>query len=191
MQIYLKPYAHKTYTNVPYAPAKDKNVNSGYLDLYNYPAKINQVPELKNNPELRILVEQINQHELYTFGCGLNWDPVLQATGWHEFSSYVNLAFVQDEHNLTDKYYLKLAGTFLLQDTIPEKDAVTINFIINPTNFHSFQRFSKGVKPKEETVTHRGFSLNLSISGLSEDPKTAVAHWAEGVQFVTDFFRQG
>jgi hypothetical protein len=190
MQVYLKPYPHKTYTNVPYAPDKDKNINAGYLDLYNYPAKINQVPELKNNPELKTLVEKINSKELYTFGCGLNWDPLLQATGWHEFSSYVNLAFLNDDHNLTDKYYLKLVGTFLL-DNIPDNDSCTITFIVNPTNFHNFERFANGVKPKEETVTHRGFSLNIGISGLAEDPKTAVAHWAEGVKFVTDFFGQG
>ena len=188
MQIYLKPYQHKTYTNVPYAADKDTSVNAGYMDLYNYPAKINQVPELKNNPELKELVQEINKHEIYTFGVGLNWDPLLQASGWHEFSSYVNVAFNNDANNETDKMYLKLVGTFLLENDIPENDAVTINFIINPTNFHDFERFSKGVKPKEETVKYRGFSLNVNVSGLGQDPKTAVAHWSEGVKFLTEFF---
>lgn len=188
MQVFLKPYAHKTFTNVPYS--SDKNENAGYIDLYNYPDKIKELPEVKNNPELESLIKAINQHELYTFGCGLHWDPFLQSSGWYEFASWINLAFLKDQNNASDDMYLKLIGTFLMSEKKLENEAVTVDFRLNPTNFHDFKRFSMGVSPKEETVKFRGFSLNINICGFGDDSNIALQNWQQGINFVTEFFQE-
>jgi len=108
MQIYLKPYPHNTYTNVPYAPVKGTQ-NIGYLDVKKYPGKVKSMPELKIAPQMVDLIQRINREsELTTFGCDVGADSYAKThngifTKW----SFINMFFTElDDNKLEGAYYL-------------------------------------------------------------------------------------
>lgn len=183
MQIYLKPYPHQTYCNVPYASEKkrsDGTKNYGFFDVKKYPGKVSKIPELENNDVLKRCIEEINSNStLATYGCEYNAtklnDDFLQV--W----SYVNLYFTNLDENIIEGNYFNLVSKFLSEYAFDIDENIVIEFIINPTNFHNFDKINKGAKPNEETVLFRGFSMNCKIIGVDNNIINATKCWRDGI----------
>ena len=184
MQIYLKPYPHSTYTNVPYAPVKGTK-NVGYFNVKKYPGKIKQIPELKNEPEMVDLIQKLNKESRFnTFGCDVGTEiRGLIFMKW----SFVNLFFTNLDSNKLEGNYYDQVSKFINKYMNDTTENVIVEFIINPTNFHDFERFKNGVKPSEETVLFRGFSLNCKIIGAGVAQDDSADLWKTGIAKVGDF----
>lgn len=184
MQIYLKPYPHNTYTNVPYAPVKGTQ-NAGYFDIKKFPGKAMQIPELKNEPLMVEWIQKINKESrLSTFGCDIGAETY-QAV--HTKWSFINIFLTDLDDNLTEQDYYMMISDFIKQYSDEPSDNIVVEFIINPTNFHDFDRFKKGVRPNEETVLFRGYSLNCKIMGAGDSLDSATELWHTGLNMVGNY----
>lgn len=190
MQIYLKPYPHNTYSNVPYASAKkreDGTQNFGFFDIKKYPGKIKKIPELKNEPELTKFIVDLNKDTCFaTSGCGIFkqvYDP--NQTYW----SFVNIHFADFELNKKESNYIDLIGRFLVgySEVDLEFENAIIEFVLNPTNFHDMEKFKKGAMPSERTVLFPGWSLNVKVLGIGKEEETAKGLWQIGLHNVEEF----
>jgi len=191
MQIYLKPYPHSTYCNVPYAPEKRsgmKEQNYGFFDVKKYPGKLKQIPELKEVPEMLSLIENVNKNSIFeTYGINFRMEPLVGFPVRHVYWTWVNLGFAELDLNTEESTYYQLIGQFL-QDYVEDgKENAIIEFILNPTNFHDRDRFRKGVKPKEETVVFRGWCLNVKIMGVGDTFDGAKQLWQHGADVAKEF----
>lgn len=85
-------------TGVPYLPQQRQQPdasNFGYFDLKKSPRVIDDIPELKDRPELRSLIEELNSKNSFfrTVGCDA-WDLEDQPqTGQWVSREYVQVAF--------------------------------------------------------------------------------------------------
>lgn len=190
MQIYLKPYPHQTYCNVPYVSEKkrvDGTRNYGFFDVKKYPGQLAMIPELRDNEILTRCIKEINLNsELATYGCEYNAnrlnDDFLQV--W----SYINLYFADLDENKIEGNYFKLVSSFLSDHALDVEENIVVEFFINPTNFHDFVKIKNGSKPKEETVLFRGFSMNCKITGVAADIIQATNLWRDGISNLTTSF---
>ena len=180
MQIYLKPYPHNTYSNVPYAfsdEREDGTQNYGFFDVKKYPGLIKKIPELKDEPDLTKFVVDINKEScLATSGCGV----YKQVYGENQtYWSFVNMHFADFELNRKESSYIDLVGRFLVSNSevdIKFENAI-VEFILNPTNFHDLAKFKKGAAPSEKTVLFTGWSLNVKVLGIGKDEASAKDLW--------------
>lgn len=176
MQIYLKPYPHNTYCNVPYSSEKvrsDGSRNYGFVNVKKYKGLLKKIPEITNLPKLGELIEKVNAGEaIATYGCDHGVDPI---GNYHQAWAFVNLYFDNFDLNHSEEYYLKLVSKFLEQYAADHHENLIIEFISSPTNFHDFEKIKKGATPKEETIEFRGYSMNCKIIGVGatfDDAKT-------------------
>lgn len=182
----MSTYHHSTYCNVPYASQKGTK-NLGFFDVKKYPGQIKKVSELANKPEFYNLVKSINEDSIFaTYGCDYG---VEHETYLYEVSSFVNLYIYDLEVNEHEGIYNDIVGTFLKKFADNDQDKTMIDFTINPTNFHDFGRIRKGVKPKEETVVFRGWSLNCKIIGVADNLEQTEQSWLYGIDKCTEFFK--
>ena len=161
MQIYLKPYPYRTNCNVPYPPRDD---DKGFFNIKKYPGLIKKVPELMEWPDLANCIEQINENSIFaTFGCDRGIEPLqnLQLV-----ESFVNLYFPEIPDNIGDEAegrYNELVGNFLVRYARDKFANTNIEFILNTTNYHDFDKIKKGATLSEKTLLFIGWSLNIKI----------------------------
>lgn len=187
MQIYLKPYPHNTYCNVPYAEEKTRHNgtrNYGYKDVKKFRGLIKKIPEVKDSPKLGDLIQKINQEMFTTSGCDIGVGPV---GIYHQSWAFVNFHFDDMDLNHTEENYFNLVAKFLEYFATEQTENLVIEFIINPTNFHDPERIKKGVKPNEDTVMFRGYSINCKIIGVGESIDLAKSIMNLGLDHATEF----
>ena len=187
MQIYLKPYPHNTYSNVPYAEEderEDGTQNYGFFDVKKYPGKIKKIPELVDEPELTDFVMRLNKESIFaSSGCG-----IYRATyGTNQtYWSFVNIHYAEIELNKEENQWYEQVGAFLMRYgsvDLAYENAI-VEWTMNPTNFHDV---GKGKKPSEDTVLFQGFSMNVKLLGIGPDEETAKGLWKIGLHNVNEF----
>ncbi len=187
MQIYLKPYTYNNYCIVPYSEEKERHDgtrNYGYKDVKKFKGLIKKIPEIKDAPKLGDLIEKVNQGIFTTYGCDVGFGPV----GNH-FQSwiFVNFHFDDMDLNYTEKNYFELVAKFLERLANETTENLITEFVFNPTNFHNPERIKKGVKPKEETIMFRGYSMNCKIIGVGESIDRSKSLMNLGLDYITEF----
>lgn len=190
MQIYLKPYPHNTYSNIPYAAEderEDGTQNFGFFDVKKYPGKIKKIPELIAEPELTDFVVKLNKESIFaSSGCG-----IYKATyGKNQtYWSFVNIHFANIELNRKENQWYEQVGAFLMRygDIDLAHENAIVEWIMNPTNFHDMKKIRKGAKPNEDTVLFQGWSLNVKLLGIGPDEETAKELWKIGLRNVNEF----
>lgn len=190
MQIYLKPYPHSTYSNVPYAfsdKREDGTQNFGFFDVKKYPGLIKKIPELKDEPILTKFVIDINKESCFaTSGCGIyKQEYGTNQTYW----SFVNLHFADFELNKIESNYIDLVGRFLIaySEVDLKFENAIIEFILNPTTFHDMAKFKKGIAPSEKTILFQGWSLNVKVLGIGVEGENAEGLWKIGLHNIEQF----
>lgn len=187
MQIYLKPYPHQTYCNVPYVSEKrrmDGTQNCGFFDVKKYPGQLSIIPELRDNEILKRAIEEINLNSnLATYGCEYNANRL--NADFLQVWSYISIYFADLDENKIEGNYFNLVSNFLSEYALDLEENIVVEFFINPTNFHDFAKIKKGSKPKEETVLFRGFSMNCKIIGVAVDIIQATNLWRDGLSNLT------
>lgn len=184
MQIYLKPYAYRTNCNVPYPP---RDANKGFFNIKKYPGLIKKVPELMEWPDLANHIEQINENSIFaTFGCDCEIEP-LQSL--HLVWSLVNLYFpiISDNGAEAEGRYNELIGNFLIKYARDTVGNTNIEFTLNPTNYHDFDKIKKGAAPSEKTLLFIGWSLNIKVLGVGPTLEEARDLWRHGIERTTEF----
>jgi len=188
MQIYLKPYPYNVYCNVPYVEEKERfdgSKNYGFKNIKKYKGLIKKIPEVKNFPEFESLITTINSGKIFTtYGCDKKEEAL---SNFFQSWIFINFYFDNLTLNKTEELYFNLVSDFLKKYSIEKTENLIIEFIINPTNFHDFQRIKKGVKPKEETILFRGFSMNCKIIGVSDNPFHANELRNNGIEYINKF----
>lgn len=190
MQLYLKPYPYQTFANVPYAAEKkrtDGSRNSGFFDVKKYPGQLKNIPEIKEWPELKELIEQINLNSnLSTFGCDTGIDAV-PGSPYMQVWSFLNLHFDDMSQNESEEEYFKLIGDFLYYSSTDNEENTVVEFITSPTNYHDKDKFKKGATPSEKTKLFQGWSLNCKVVGIGINNIEARGRWQYGMDKVTNF----
>jgi len=187
MQIYLKPYPHNTYCNVPYADERERHDgtrNYGYKDVKKFKGLIKKIPEIKEAPNLSDLIQQTNEGILTTYGCDVGVSP---AGNYHQAWAFINFHFDDMVLNHTEECYFNLVAKFLEYFATEQTENLIIEFVTNPTNFHDPVRIKKGVTPREETVMFRGYSINCKIIGIGETVNLSKVAMNLGLYHVTEF----
>jgi len=185
MQIYLKPYAYRTNCNVPYPPRDD---DKGFFNIKKYPGLIKKVPELVEWPDLADCIEQINKNSIFaTYGCDRQIELLqnLQLV-W----SFVNLYFpvISDNDGAeAEGRYNELVGSFLIKYAKDTHGNTNVEFIMNPTNYHDFDKIKKGAAPSEKTFLFIGWSLNIRVLGVGPTLEEARDLWKHGIERTTEF----
>lgn len=186
MQLYIRPYPHSTYTNMPYDKVKG-TANYGFFDIKKYPGKIKDIKEVTQFPRMVDLIKVINSLELLrTFGCDISYD-VITFQPKTVLKSYINLCYDSEDTNKYESMYYKFIADLLkLYDEKHKSENSIIEFIINPTNFHSMEKYKKGVSIAQKTLLYSGYSLNISILGMGDDSATAYKAWESAIDFITN-----
>jgi len=185
MQMYLKPYPYRTNCNIPSLSRDD---DKGFFNIKKYPGLIKKVPELIEWPDLANCVEQINKNSIFaTFGCdrGMEQLPDLQLI-W----SFVNLYFPEVYDNdgaEAEGRYNEIVGKFLIEYARDTYGNTNIEFTMNPTNYHDFDKIKKGATPSEKTLLFIGWSLNIKILGVGATLEDAHNLWKHGLERTTEF----
>ena len=188
MQIYLKPYPHNTYSNVPYASEKvraDGSRNYGFVNVRKYKGLLKKIPEITTLSELGNLIEKANSGQtIATYGC----DHGIAPLGiYHQAWAFVNFYINDLELNHSEEHYLKLVSQFLVEYAADHHENLIVEFITNPTNFHDFKKIKKGSTPKEETIEFRGYSMNCKIIGVGPTIEDAKNLLDTGLETVGEF----
>lgn len=185
MQIYLKPYPYRTNCNVPYPPRDD---DKGFFNIKKYPGQIKKIPELVEWPDLANHIEQINKDSIFaTFGCDREIEPLQNL---HLVWSFVNLYFpnILDNNGAkAEGRYNELVGNFLIEYARDTSGNTNIEFIMNPTNYHDFDKIKKGAISSERTLLFIGWSLNIKILGVGPTLEEAKDLWKHGIERTTEF----
>ncbi len=190
MQLYVKPYPHQTFANVPYSAEKkrgDGSRNHGFFDVKKYPGHLKKIPEIKELPEMLELIERINKHSLLTtFGCDEGIDPV-PGSSYVQVWTFINLHFDDMKHNESEEEYFKLIGDFMYYSSKDVEENAVVEFITSPTNYHDKVKFKKGAKPSEKTKLFQGWSLNCKVVGIGSNNIEARGLWQHGMEKITHF----
>lgn len=185
MQIYVKPYAHRTNCNIPSLP---RDNDMGFFNIKKYPGLIKKIPELVEWPDLANCIEQINKNSIFaTFGCDRGIEPLQNL---HLIESFVNLYFPYIQDNVggeAEGKYNELIGNFFIEHARDTFGNTNIEFVMNPTNYHNFDKIKKGAIPSEKTLLFIGWSLNVKILGIGETLKDAHDLWKYGIDKTTKF----
>ena len=83
--------------------------------------------------------------------------------------------------------YNEIVGNFLMEYARDTYGNTNIEFIMNPTNYHNFDKIKKGAVPSERTLLFIGWSLNIKVLGVGPTLEEAKDLWKHGVERTTEF----
>jgi hypothetical protein len=169
---------------IPYPctePGPDGRRNYGYFDLKRQPELISKVPELKNTPELRRLVEAINNPDslFRTLACEKAMGKSETSRFRKRLTSFVSIAFDVLAWNQRPGNYEMLFRAFeeFVGLEYADCDAIGVEFCIEPASF-----LNHGAS---------GWCLTLWNYGYgSTEPETR-RQWSRGVTLLEKFFLSG
>jgi len=164
---------------IPYARPADDPSSHGYVNLREQPDFIGQLPELRNSPQLRALVETLNSADslFETYGCekwSEQWSNE-KFPGFNiRFGSYVDLAFVDKTRCHTQETYHHLVNAFQQHVERGERlsDAMHAGFELTPT-----------VSLNNESW----WTLSVWLFGVGRSEKEAEHWWKETLRVFQSF----
>jgi hypothetical protein len=175
--------------HIPYLP---QATTSEYMDLRRQPSRIQEIPELRQEPGLIPIVVEINHAagEFITHACAVASRPPIErdcvipipdpakAAG-HWYTSYVMFSFWLLHQNVEERYRA-------IHDAYAEKDRYNICFVLQPTYFLSRYEQSVGRKWDERNAT----VCLIWTSGWGDTVKEAHEKWRTSIQDLVTFFRK-
>jgi hypothetical protein len=166
---------------IPYPPAKrdDGSQCHGYFDLKSDPPLVDEIAELKREPELKMLVKTINSEGPYkTAGC-LAWtcnsgpgEPRRRKAG-----SYVTVCFADASRNSSEAIFKKMCedfGCFVADQPV---ETVGVEFSIGPATFRDHNDLS-------------GWVVAIFVYGYGATGIDAKKSWRQGIRALNAFFEK-
>lgn len=175
-----------------------------YVDVKRHPEKLNEIPEVRDLPELADFLRVINQpgSSLLTAKCDtwidheLNeWEKIYDAK--RKFCSYVDLLFDQDDARFSfpryEQFVKSLAGALShSDDSETENLAAAAEFIVRRCWYHSEETPCTEPSPRLSAQVNAvvpdaraGFYITFYLSGYGVDEAEARSLWAAGLKRAT------
>jgi hypothetical protein len=180
-------------------PWKSEDGTLYYVDLKDDPARIDEIPELIDLPELKVFLLRVNRKDLplQSVKCDA-WfsseiypeEAIFEAK--YKFSSYVDLVFTSSETRCSFEQHESFARkTCALLQKAPEIGSSS-EFVVRRCYYPSHQSSGKDAISRNNCASgsespcsaDEGFSLTAYVSGFGMDRAEAHQRWAIGLQLV-------
>jgi hypothetical protein len=177
--------------DLPYIAEPSRTVFN-HIDLRRNPSQISTIPELKDQPVLKSLVEALNDKDgmFMTHGSAAasrrpdGIDVVIpsseaSAAATHWFSSYVTFSFWRFSQNQNEQYQI------LFEEFNPVGNGSDICFVIQPAYFRTLfeERFGAKWGIRNATI------CLIWVSGWGGSAAIAHSRWRNAVKGLIEFFR--
>lgn len=165
---------------IPYRPnVRPDGENFGYFDLKRDPQRIDEIPELRDWPPLRKLVQSLNEQTSFfrTIACDTGVLDVSGSPPSKRVGCYFRIAFEVLKWNLEKENYLHLFDAIYQRCTntqLPNK--VVVAGGIKPTHFNHHQVF--------------GWTLMIDVSGYAPSEQEARESWTQAMALIESIFNE-
>ena len=171
------------HTAIPYVPVKrEHRENHGYIDLKRNPERVDDVPEIQSEPELREFIKELN-HARSLFrsaGCDTNHGPHDDPIYKYGMSSFVTLVYEIVDWNCNARNFRELYDEFckfLSHAPEPLPEPVEIVFELQFVTFG-------------EHEGKKAHGLTIDVRAWGRDAANARHIWADALRIVRSFFEE-
>ena len=177
--------------DLPYVTEPSIGVYS-YSDLRRHPEKIDEIPELKDDPALKSFVSALNDPAglFMTHGCAVARrrpgcegfplpipDSSATASSW--YSSYVTFSLWVFDENKEERYRT-------IHDLYnPDANDGSVCFELQPVSFLSQKERRLNMKYQQTN----GTACLIWASGWGDNFKQSYGRWSRSIQHLTEFFK--
>ncbi len=171
------------HTGIPYVPAKRQfRENYGYIDLQRNPERVNEVPEIQGEPELREFVMEINHRRslFRSAGCDTNYGPHAHPVYKYGMSCFVTMVFEIVDWNCNAAAFEGVYEEFcrfLSQVPHPLPEPVEVIFEQQYVTFG-------------EHGGKKALGLTVDVRSWGRDEADARRIWANALRIVQRFFAE-
>jgi hypothetical protein len=163
---------------IPYRPnVRPDGENFGYFDLKRDPQRIDDIPELRDWPPLRKMVQTLNVPASFfrTVGCDTGILDVSGSPPSKRVGCYFRIAFELLKWNLEKDNYLHLFDAIYQRCVSTQLlNRVVVAGGIKPTHFNHHQVF--------------GWTLMIDVSGYAPTEQEARESWTQGMALIENSF---
>lgn len=177
--------------DLPYFPEPSIGIYN-YFDLREHPERIDEIPELKDDPDLKSLVSVLNDPAglFMTHGCAVarrrpgcegSRIPIPDASAnspcW--YSSYVTFSLWLFDGNKEDRYRT------IYEAYTPDADDGSVCFELQPVSFLSEKERRLNAKFQHTN----GTACLIWASGWGDNFRQSYGRWSRSIQHLSEFFK--